>query len=287
MDDQKRTRKKSKVMKHLYSMLAALFLIAPAFGQETGNEGTSEPDTTQFNFGKHKVIIIDDEGKVKEEVDPEKEKRKKRRSPAHWAGVEFGFNMLTDGDFGNSFNANPYWKNDPAKSQVWNLNALEHKFNFGTQYVGLTTGLGFSWTSVAFSENYTLTNNADTIFGTIDTVNIYTKNKLKASYLTVPLLLEFNTKRVGKLKERFYLAGGVIGGVRLTSKMKRQGDNNGQEFKLKEKGTYALNPFKLDATVRLGYGHWGMYASYSLLPMFDTNKTVAVHPFNFGLSLNF
>jgi len=60
-----------------------------------------------------------------------------------------------------------------------------------------------------------------------------------------------------------------------------------KEFQEKLKGTYGLNSFKLDGTVRLGYGSWGAFASYSLLPLFDTAKTTEVYPLTFGLSLNF
>ena len=38
----------------------------------------------------------------------------------------------------------------------------------------------------------------------------------------------------------------------MTSKLKRKGEFDGKEFEQKEKGTYGLNPFKLDATARMG-----------------------------------
>ena len=87
--------------------------------------------------------------------------------------------------------------------------------------------------------------------------------------------------------EALYLAAGVVGGVRLTSKTKRQGEFDGKEFKEKVKGRYNLNAFQLDAAVRLGYGDWGVFANYSLLPLFDQGTTVDIYPLTFGLSLNF
>ena len=85
----------------------------------------------------------------------------------------------------------------------------------------------------------------------------------------------------------FYFATGVVGGIRMTSKIKRKGELDGKEFVQKEKGTYSLNPFKLDAAVRMGYGSFGVFANYSLLPLFDTKKTIEVYPLTFGLSMNF
>ncbi len=252
-------------------------------------EGEGEPDTTRVNVGNKEVLIITRKGEDSDEFDLEfdenDEPKKSNKSDAHWAGVDLGFTMLMNKSFKPSFPANNYWENDPARSQVWNINFMEHKFNFGTPYVGLTTGLGFSFTSVALENNYLINSNADTTFAVMDTVNTYSKNKLKASYLTVPLLLEFNTN--ADSDKAFYLATGLVGGVRMTSKLKRKGEFDGKEFEQKEKGTYGLNPFKLDATARMGYGSWGVFANYSLLPLFEKGKTVEAYPLTFGLSLNF
>jgi len=245
-------------------------------------------DTTRFKMGKTEVIIIDAEEDNEFDDDFKEEdfeEPKKRKSEPHWAGLDFGFSMLMNNNFESNFPNHPYWRNDPAKSQVWNLNLIEHKFNIAKEYVGITTGLGFSFTSVAFRDNYTLSANADTVFATIDTVYAYSKNKLRATYLTVPLLLEFNTNR--DPDKSFYLATGLIGGVRIGSKVKQVGEYDGREFKIKEKGVYGLNAFKLDATARLGYNSFGVFANYSLLPLFQEGKTVDIHPLIFGLTLNF
>lgn len=291
-------------MKALHALIALLFLGFVSYAQEETETipeiepipevETAEIDTMKMKFGKTQVLVINKTGEdgdsdVDLELDPdtdlEESKKRSKTSEAHWAGLDFGFSILLDENQENSFTDYPYWKNDAAKSQVWNLNILEHKFNFGTPYVGLTTGLGFSFTSVAFKNNYVIQSNADSVFATIDTLNVFSKNKLKATYLTVPLMLEFNTSR--DEDRSFYLAAGVVGGVRIASKTKRQGEFDGKEFKEKVKAPYNLNPFKLDAAVRLGYGDWGMFANYSLLPLFETGKTVELYPLTFGLSLNF
>lgn len=294
-------------MKALYALIALIFLGLTSIAQEGEVPSPPPPpvpptetpeeeiDTMKMKFGKTQVLVIsksegDDE--IDGDTDPEEgfdefeeEPRRSRRSEAHWAGLDFGFMMLMDENFDNTFADNRYWNNDAARSQVWNLNILEHKFNFGTPYVGLTTGLGFSWTSVSFKNNYLIQANADSTFAVVDSVHQYSKNKLKASYLTVPLMLEFNTS--ANEDRSFYLAAGVVGGVRLTSKTKRKGEIDGKEFKEKVKGRYNLNPFKLDAAVRLGFGDWGVFANYSLLPLFEQGTTVEVYPLTFGLSLNF
>mgnify|MGYP006115207403 FL=1 len=253
-------------------------------------EGEGEPDTTKMKVGNKEIIIIthpNEDFDLDSEDDSEDESpKRKRKSDAHWAGVDLGFTVLMNENFNTDFATTPYWKNDPARSTVWNLNLLEHKFNFGTPFVGLTTGLGFSFTSVAFRDGYIINSSTDSLFAAVDTVNTYSKNKLKASYLTIPLLLEFNIST--NSDKNFYLAAGVVGGVRMTSKIKRNGElADGKEFEEREKGTYSLNPFKLDAALRVGYGSFGIFANYSLLPLFESEKTVEVYPLTFGLSLNF
>ena len=287
------------------TLLAALLFAVPVFAQEeveTGSEegteenvvfeeeGSGEPDTTRMNFGGSEFLIITksdgDSDEFNLDFDSDEEPRRKKKSEAHWAGVDFGVTMLMNENFEyNSFNDNPYWNNDAARSQVWNLNLMEHKFNFGTPYVGLTTGLGFSFTSVALRNNYLVQPSMDTTFAVMDTLTTYTKNKMKSTYLTVPLMLEFNTN--ADSDRSFYLAAGVVGGVRLTSRLKQDGEVNGTEFENRVKADYNLNSFKLDAAARLGYGSWGVFANYSLLPLFDEGATVPVYPLTFGLSLNF
>lgn len=267
-------------------LIASLIVSTAAFAQEPVEE---KKDTTRINLGGIEMIIIDkregedDDQELKK--DSAEHKKHKEKSEAHWAGLDFGFTTLFNADMNTSFPTTKYFQNDVAKSQVWNLNLLEHKFKIAKHYMGLTTGLGFSFTSVAFRDNYLLTETPDTLFAVSDTMTTYSKNKLKATYLTVPLLLEFNTH--ANSDKSFYIAAGVVGGVRIASKVKRVGELNGKKFEEKTKGAYGLNPFKLDAAVRLGYGSWGVFANYSLLPLFDTDKTVEVYPLTFGLSLNF
>lgn len=270
-------------MKNLYFLSLFTFLSLGALSQE---EETQSADTTRMNMGDREILVINhDSDDFYIEDGDTIEYEKSYNKEAHWAGIDFGVTMLMNQNFENNFPEYPYWNNDAARSHVWNLNLLEHKFNIAKEYFGLTTGLGFSFTSVAFNNNYVLSTSGDSLIGTIDTTVNYTKNKLKASYLTVPLLLEFNTNI--NSDKSFYLGMGVVGGVRLTSKTKRKGEIDGKKFVQKDKGTYSLNSFKLDAHVRLGYGDLGVFANYSLLPLFDTGKTTEVYPLTFGLSFNF
>lgn len=247
------------------------------------------PDTTRFNIGNSEVIVISrggDASKIKvEQIDTiDAAPKKTRKTEAHWSGLELGFNNNLSAAGNTSFPGYPYWENDPAKSIYFNLNLFEKKFRIIKEYVGLTTGLGFNFNSFAFKNNYELIDTVDMVYAKIGSTT-YTKNKLKASYLQLPLMLEFNTN--ANNNKGFYAAAGVIGGVRIGSKIKREGEINGREFQEKTKGTYSLNPYKLDATARLGYKNIGVFANYSLVPLFESSKTVGVYPLTFGLTMGF
>lgn len=250
----------------------------------------TEPDTTRLNLGETEVLIIKTpKGTVVingDSLDVKVEEKEEGYShDGKWSGIDFGVTMLMNNQFSTSFPTAPQWNNDPAKSFYWNINAFDHRFNLYKDRIGITTGLGINFTQIGLKNNYILNQNADSVWVVADTVNNYSKNKLRATYLQVPLLLEFNTS--SDEDKSFYFAAGVVGGVRIGSSVKRKVDMNGFDSKEKIKGTYGLNAFKLDGTVRMGYGNWGLFANYDLLPLFDTDKTVAVYPLSFGLSLVF
>lgn len=270
-------------MKAIYTSVFSLLFIGAISAQEG-------PDTTRFTAGGKEFIIVshgdveisEAEGGDTIEAAPDEEEQ--ASIEAHWAGLEFGPTILLNDAMKSSFPNDPQWENDPGKSFSWNLNFLEHKFKIYKNYVGITTGLGINWTQIGLKQ-YVLNSDADSLWATVDTINDFDKNKLRAIYLTAPLMFEFCSKAEGD--EGFYLAAGVIGGIRIGSSVKTVIDTDKRDVKEKYKGLYALNAFRLDAAVKMGYNNWGVFANYNVLPLFDTDKTAAVYPLTFGLSYNF
>lgn len=271
-------------MKRFILGIGALVLGTALFAQE-------EPDTTRMTIGGKQIIVISPKGADVEvipdgdTIDASPTDEEWNEIKAHWGGLEFGPTILLNDDFKASFPNNPYWENDPASSFAWNLNFAEHKFPIYKNHVGVTVGLGINWTQIGLRQ-YRLTNTSDTLFGTYDSLVDYDKNKLTGIYLTAPLMFEFCTNSDGD-DNGFYLAAGIIGGVRLASHTKFYVEEGNDELEGKSKGTFGLNSFRADATVRLGYRGVGLFANYGLIPLFDTDKTVAVHPLTFGMSFNF
>lgn len=258
----------------------------------------NEPDTLTIKVGNKTIIIQNGEEEeiviseddldsldmeIEREIDLDL--KKKRKSEPNWAGLEVGVNTFVNSSYGTDFNNAPFLEIDPSKSWNWNLNFMDGKLNIIPGYVGITSGLGLNVSNFSFRNNYVYNYTSNSITASMDTLANYTKNKLRMTYLTVPLLLEFTTNR--EEGKNFYMNAGVVGGVKLISKLKRESDTDGYERKFSEKGDYGVNPFKADAIVRLGYGSWGVYASYNLLPTFDTDLIDQANQVSFGLSYQF
>jgi hypothetical protein len=259
---------------------------------------TKGADTSKLIIGKKIVKIYTKNGEVTHitfdskdstETKTKKEEecvecKEKNKYRGHWQGMDFGTSILLNASGQTTFSKQNFLENDPAKSFYMNLNLFERKLPIVKEYVGLTTGLGFNWTSVGIKNNQTLHYNADSVWVTADKTLGYNYdiNKLRASYLTVPLFLEFNSK--SNPEKSAYLMLGVVGGLKLNSKFIQKADNDKTEVNNKTKGDYALNPFKLDASIRAGYKSIGLFANYSLLPLFDTKRVEKAMPLSFGLS---
>jgi hypothetical protein len=270
-------------------MKQTLYTCFALYAFSTFAQETPKSDTTTINMGKMEMILVDhseDENYTYDTIDAAPTEEEKKIFKGHWSGIDVGFfNSLMNEDFQRNFESYPYWENDITKSSVWNLNVMEHKFKIYQNYIGITTGFGFNLNAYHFTDNYILNSNADTTFAVMDTVLEYSKNRLQANYFTIPLLLEFCTSNNDE--NTFYLAAGVVGGVRLSAKTVTVTKIDGQKERVIRKDDFGLNPFKLDAALRMGYGTWGVFANYSLIPLFEKEKTIDVYPFTFGVTCNF
>lgn len=274
------------------SILLSLGCIA--FGQKV-----VKMDTAKLNIGNKIVKIYSKDDEVTQITFDSKdttatknkkdedcvECKEKNKYKGHFLGLDFGFTTLLNSQRTINFKENSFLENDPAKSFYFNFNLFDKKLPIYKEYIGITTGLGFNWTQIGVKNNQTLKFNNDSLFAIASTSSeSFSTNKLKGLYLQIPLMLEFNTK--SDPDKSFYLAAGVLGGFKLNSKLVQKIDTDHTESVQKFKGDYALNTFKLDATVRFGYGGLGFFANYALTPLFDVKKTSVAMPLTFGVSWN-
>ena len=248
---------------------------------------SEDEDTIRIMIGGSDTeIIINDNG------NPQIKRTKKKRSKfrGNWAGVEFGVNgylnssQSLDMPVGYEFMELKY-----EKSTNFNLNFFQQSFGiFGNKF-GIVTGLGLRWNNYRFDNNIVLNADSSSFYGyhDQDKEKSYEKSKLTAWYLTLPILFEFQTNRWHNASS-FHLSAGVIGGIRMGSHSKQVYTVNGSgDHKPKVFDDFHLQPFILDATVRIGWGPLNLYATYSVIEMFRNNRGPELYPFSTGLILPF
>lgn len=252
-----------------------LFLAVLPFGLSAQNDKT---DTTKISMGS-KVIVI-----YKDSTEASKPKHKSFKKEKHWAGFELGINGLFTPDFGINSNPNHrYMDMDYSKNVAIHLNLAEYNQPLIKDKLFLTTGLGFRFNRYGFKNNTNLAYDIDQVFGQEDSTKIFSKNVLKASYLSVPLFIKLMPGKTAK--KSFHFSAGAIGHYRMGSRIKQKYDIGGNTFKDVVKGHYHLNPFLFDASVRFGVGNFTVFANYGLNSLFERNKGPELYPFTVGVRL--
>ena len=251
-------------------------------------------DTVKVVLGSRGISIVEGENgtevKVMEMDDPPQkstEKKKKKFKP-HFAGLEVGLNSYLTPDYSMTLPPDErYMDLNTGKSWNWNLNILDYGFGLGTDKVGIVSGLGFELINYNFDGQNSI--RKDPVSGEIfeyvpDYAGNISKSKMNITYLTAPLLLEF---QIPAPKKRIYISGGVIGGIKLWSNTKIKYTVDGEKAKEKAKGDYNLSPLRWGLTARVGYKALGFYATYYMTPLFKTDLGPELYPLNIGLAFSF
>ena len=134
----------------------------------------------------------------------------------------------------------------------------------------LAAGLGFQFESYAFDKNIRLTDEPY-LQGIEDTIRDYRKNTLNANYVTLPVVLQFNTK--GNLEKSFHIAVGVLAGYRISSNMTYKWSEEGRRQRERLRNDYALEPYRLSAIAQVGIGNAMIWAQYDLTMKFTATDT--------------
>jgi len=270
-------------------------------------------DTTFISIGGKKIRIIEQNGETDVKIqdksgeyeedydidgdedeessdnwlkDLDHDKKPYKDFKGHWAGFEFGLNNYVDKDFSfNRTDDNEFMDINTARSWNFNLNFAQYSIGFGTNRAGIVTGMGVEWSNYHFND----TNSIQKFDGEITPIAVrdnVTKNRFQTTYLTLPLLLE--VQLFGKDRDdRFHLAGGVIGGIRLFSNTKTKYIEDGVKQKDKIKSDYYVSLLRYAFTVRAGYKAIKLYANYYPVSLFLANRGPELYPVAGGFVVSF
>jgi len=240
-------------------------------------------DTTHIRIGKRNIEIIEKNGRTNVDVhrdrswDDDDDSWKRKKFNGHWAGFELGINTFyDDGHFGGS----DFMSLNQSKSLEVNINFLEYNIVLAEQRAGLVTGMGWSMNNYRLDNPVTLQKVDGVIVPDPIDPDGLKKSKLTVSYLTIPLLLEFQIP-VNDRSNQVFVSGGVIGGLNLGSHTKIKTDDT----KSKDHGNFNINPFKYSLAGRIGLKDISIYATYSLSSLFKDGGGPELFPLTIGIGL--
>ncbi len=209
---------------------------------------------------------------------------------SHWSGFEIGFNQLLVKDkFSTDIpDGYDFLELNSGKSINVNINLFAHDFPLYKRYVMFTTGIGLTLNNYRFSSDKTLLSDTNRTVAGYDydknneRIN-YKKNKLAVNYITIPLLLQFNSRL--EFKKSIHVATGILFSYKYNSHLKLVYTEDGDKEKTKRHDEFNIEPFRYDATFRIGYQSYTLYASYALNTLFKENRGPSLHPFQIGINI--
>jgi len=284
-------------MKRLTLLLATAIICLSVTAQEEKKD--QKKDTIRIGG----MIIVKDGKKSNKNKDVKviRDHSPKKRSniSTNWGILDLGFSNYNDKT--NYANTGGYLVNRPGspaigkddfklktgKSINVNIWVFMQRLNLVKHHVNLKYGLGFelnnyrykSTAMLSYKEGGTipysggLQTSAPFIFR--DSIS-FSKNKLAADYLTVPMMLNFSTH--ANQKKGISLSVGVSAGYLYAQRNKQKSNERG---KWKNKGEYDLERFKFSYIAELGLGPIRLYGSYSPQSLYA--KSLDIKPYTVGL----
>lgn len=269
-------------------------------------------DTTRIRLGKNAIVIVEKDGKTTVEIDKiDKEsnnddfygdhkkneedhndwnfEKKQHKFKPHFAGLELNLNNFVTSSNSMSLPTDAqFMELNTGKSIGVRLNFMEFGIPI-TPEMGFVTGLGLEFNSYYFSND----NNITKVNGQIISkpkqpgAGAYDKNKLKDTYLNIPLLYEIQFP-LGNSKKPLYFSAGIIGGIKISSSTKEYYSINGEEKEDKVKDDFYLSPFRYGVQAKVGFRMIHLVGTYFFSPLFQEKKGPELYPFDIGLVvLNF
>ncbi|MEO6733414.1 MAG: outer membrane beta-barrel protein [Ferruginibacter sp.] len=288
-------------MMKLFTLMALVFLCTVANAQ---TEPGKEPDTIRIGN-----IIIIKQGGDKDNEDKKRHskviigrnhKKKAANVSTNWGIIDLGIaNYSDETNYGSAGNylynragAVPLGENDfklkAGKSVNVNIWFFMQRLNLVKHHVNLKYGLGLelnnyrykTTSSVSYLEqNPYITGQISSPIIIRDSIK-FTKNKLAADYLTVPFMLNFSTSP-GYTNKGLSISAGVSAGYLYSQRNKQVSQERG---KVKNKGDYDLERFKLSYVAEVGLGPVRLYGSYS--PQSFYSRGLDMKPYNVGIRLS-
>jgi hypothetical protein len=163
-----------------------------------------------------------------------------------------------------------------GKSSNVNIWLFMQRASLSKNVLNLKYGLGLEMYNFRYDSRISFRNSpAPMAFN--DSIS-FTKNKLYAGYITVPLMININTQP--NSRRGLIMSVGMSAGYLLASRNKQVSGDRGKQ---KYKGDLALEPWRLAAIGEIGLGPVRLYGSYSLNQLQKTYTRMEQYPYTIGI----
>lgn len=205
----------------------------------------------------------------------------------NWSGIFIGIQGLAKTDYtGYQENERDFFEPELLRSYVIDINLLQ--FSKGLQRsrntIGLITGVGLELQSWYLDDQITVKKGQFRLEPVELNYDHPRKSKLTSSYLSFPLLAEFQIP-MKHYADRLYFSSGIIVNKRLNTHTKIRYTHQNKDYKLKSPDDYYLRDFRTSITVRAGYRWINLFATCDLQQLFVDKKGPETFPYSAGFAL--
>lgn len=185
-------------------------------------------------------------------------------------------NIPYSGKADNPVNKNSFNLRNVKSSNV-NIWLFMQKWRVVKNAVNLKYGLGLEMYNYRFDTDISFRKSPQS-YVFMDSVS-FSKNKLYAGYVTVPLMLNFTP--AGSSRRGLTFSAGVSAGYLIGSRNKQISDERGKQ---KIRGSLEMEPWRLAAVGEVGLGPVRLYGSYSLNSLQKKEETgLEQYPYAIGV----
>lgn len=288
-------------MKQLFTVIVLAILCNMAIAQSD----TTKPVTATDTIRVGNIIIIKSGEKTKSGNNNDtyiRVRRKNDTKPSNvstnWVIVDFGFTNYSDKtDYANTgaylFNkpgvpnlgANDF-KLNAGKSVNINIWLFMQRLNLIQHHVNLKYGLGVELNNYRYrsaisylEQNPFVTGQAPAPVIIRDSIS-FSKNKLAADYVTIPLMLNFSTS-TDDYNKGFSVSVGVSAGYLYSQRNKQVSEARGKQT---NRGNYDVEQFKFSYIGEISFGPVRLYGSYTPKSIYE--RGLKMRPYTFGVRLS-
>ena len=163
------------------------------------------------------------------------------------------------------------------------LNLVEYKKQLIENRFGIFSGISLGYRQIGFQNNFTFISSGSETVMLPDSID-YLKNQLRTFYASLPLMFELNSKNT--FNKNVHLAFGMQAGYGYANSTYHKHKTQEATIIRKNSENIHINPYHLEAAVRVGYQNLTFFASRSLTPLFIPNKFQhEVYPIIVGISI--